>query len=98
MINAGTYCREYEANSVRADNKYKGKTLRITGVINSISSNLVLLQRTSPEYGFVDIIFKSTEIPKIANLELRQTVTFIGIGAGKSGSRPVVKDAVLVVK
>jgi hypothetical protein len=96
-VNATNFVQEYRENQVRADNTYKGKTLRITGVVDEIKTNYIDLKGPRGTIICARIYFRSIELPKIANLEVGQTVTFIGIGDGILGGFPRVNDAVLVV-
>ena len=96
VVDADTFRQEYTANQVRADNQYKGKTLRIAGVVHRIESNYLYLRGGS---SLIYVRFRITELQKIANLDIGQTVAFIGIcdGMTSSSSHPVISDAVLVV-
>lgn len=40
MVSADVYAADYEANEIAADNKYKGKTILITGKIDSINKGI----------------------------------------------------------
>ena len=40
-INVSQILSDYESNEVAADNKYKGKIVRVTGVVNSIKKDLM---------------------------------------------------------
>jgi hypothetical protein len=97
VIDTVTLHQAYQSNRIRADNQYKGKTLRITGIVYAVETDRVNLQGTGMVIGWVSIFFRSTELPKIANLEVGQTVTFIGIGDSGGGYVERVKDAVLAV-
>ena len=105
VIDAVTLHRDYQANRVKADMQYKGKTLRITGVIYEIEKdiitgeNCVNLTVSSSIYtgdtGWVSVYFRPTELSKIANLRIGQKVTFIGIGDSGSYYIEKIKDAIL---
>jgi len=106
VIDAITLHREYQANRVKADMQYKGKTLRITGVIYEIEKdiitgedcvNLAISTSIFGDTGWVSVYFRPTELSKIANLRIGQKVTFIGIGDSGSYYIERVKDAILVV-
>jgi hypothetical protein len=96
VVDGVTLHQAYQSNRVRADNQYKGKTLRITGVVYAVETDHVNLQGPGIGIGWVSVFFISTELPKIANLEVGQTVTFIGIGDSGGGYVERVKDAILV--
>jgi hypothetical protein len=95
-VDAITLHQAYQSNRIRADNQYKEKTLRITGVVYEVERDRVNLQGPGMYVGWVSVFFRSTEISKVANLEVGQTVTFIGIGDGGSGYVERVRDAILV--
>jgi hypothetical protein len=40
MVSADTYANDYDANEIAADNKYKGKTILITGKVDSINKGV----------------------------------------------------------
>jgi hypothetical protein len=96
-IDAVTLHQAYQSNRIRADNLYKGKTLRITGVIKDFERDSLNLIGPNIGTGWVRIIFRSTELSKIANLDIGQTVTFIGICDGGSYYVETVKDAILII-
>jgi hypothetical protein len=94
LINAVTLYQEYQSNAVRADSQYKGKSLKITGIVTRIDTDRVGLRGSSTMNVYIN--FRSSELSKIANLQIGQTVTFIGIGDGIPGGLPRIIDAVLV--
>jgi len=96
VVDAVTLHQAYQSNRIRADNIYKDKTLRINGVVYAVESDHVNLQGPDIYIGWVSVYFRSTEISKIANLDVGQTVTFIGIGDSGSGYVEKVKDAILI--
>jgi hypothetical protein len=109
VVDAVTLHQAYQSNRVRADNRYKGKTLKITGIVYEVETDHVKLQGRGIDIG-CDIFlffwiffggrgyvyFKSTELPKVANMDVGQTVTFIGIGDSVGGYVETIKDAVAV--
>jgi len=102
VIDAVTLHQEYQSNRIKADMQYKGKTLKITGVICEIENDIITgeicvnLAGSSWDTGWVSVYFRPTELSKIANLRVGQRVTFIGIGDGGSYYIEKVKDAILV--
>jgi hypothetical protein len=96
-VDAVTLHQAYRSNSIRADSEYKGKTLRIRGVVYRVQSDNVRLREDSMSSGVVAIYFRSTELSKIANLDVGQIVTFIGICDSGGGFDVIIKDAILVV-
>jgi hypothetical protein len=95
-VDAVVLHQAYQSNRIRADNLYKDKPLRITGVVYAVESDHVNLQGPDIYIGWVSVFFRSTEKSKIANLDVGQTVTFIGIGDSGSGYVEKVKDAILI--
>jgi RNA polymerase subunit RPABC4/transcription elongation factor Spt4 len=79
----------YEENEVKADSLYKGKTVRITGVINDIGKDILTdepyITFAGDEYGFtgIQIYFNRAERGKIVNLSKGRTVTIVGKCDGK---------------
>ncbi|MDR1084939.1 MAG: zinc-ribbon domain-containing protein [Deltaproteobacteria bacterium] len=83
-VSAAQFFDDYQANEVSADNKYKGKTLKITGTVSDISKDImdnavVHLQTSNP---FMDILctFKGSTDPGLANVKKGQQVVLIGKG------------------
>lgn len=80
----------YEANEVKADQTYKGKTAEITGKVDSIgvilNSTYVTLS-AEKEYSIVSVqcfFDDKAEIDKVSNLTKGDAVTFQGVIEGKS--------------
>lgn len=99
-ISAKKLADDYDENEVRADDLYKNKTLRISGVVNSID---VMFERTfivldgGGEFGFINIqcYFKDeNEIEKLKELDKGDSVTLLGKVEGKS-LNVIVKDCLL---
>lgn len=86
-ISAVKLFRDYDANEVAADEKYKGKTLAVTGIIGGIgndvfndpyiSLNIDILQD-------VNCYFDEDNKSVISKLRKGQKVTIIGVCKGKS--------------
>ena len=92
VVSAMELDKEYKANEVAADEKYKGKTLEISGTVESIQKDFMddpFVVLTTGEYAFgvnCSLENKSDAI----NLKKGQKVTFIGEGAGMSVGFPMV--------
>jgi hypothetical protein len=69
---------DYKANVARAENRYKGKNLEITGVIRVIDTDKITLSRSRNAYDYVFIYFQQSESNKIINLDIGQTITIVG--------------------
>ena len=80
-IDYRTLYDEYEENSIAADEKYKGKTLKITGEIDEISKDIFHKPFITIQLEYLKNIrlnFKNTEEPKLAQLSKGQTITVTG--------------------
>jgi hypothetical protein len=79
-ISAGQLCREYNANIVNADERYKGKVLEVTGQVKLVSKERI--GRITVELGSrddsVDCDFGSSTRSELAGIENGQTVTIRG--------------------
>lgn len=80
-IDYRTLYDEYEENSIAADEKYKGKTLKITASIDDIGKDILDKPYAETEIDFlknVRFYFKNTEESKLAQLNKGDTITVIG--------------------
>ena len=96
---ASTMINTYEDNEVRADAIYKGKTLKVTGIVHSISSDIsdkavVHLAPKGDVYALTsvhasgDAAFHNQAI----NLKKGAMITIICIGNGEVLGSPMLKD------
>lgn len=90
--------KDYTANEVSADMKYKGKTLEVTGTIDSISKDLfdqvyVALDAGDPMRN-VTCYLDSESQKKVADLKKGQRVTIQGRGDGMM-MNVMLRDSVL---
>lgn len=88
-ISANELYAEFEANEVAADEKYKGKYVKVTGIVTEISSGgtftqacILLNVEDSIIFGDVQCNFNNDESKKIAELTKGQTVTVAGLCSG----------------
>ncbi len=91
---------DYAANEVSGDDKYKGKTLELTGKAESISKDFVGNVYINLESGepmkTIQVYFNSEDTKKISELKSGQTVTVQGRCEGMILNLSVVlRDAVL---
>lgn len=88
-VTAGQMIDDYNSNTFSADQKYKGKSVQVTGSIYSIESTddggaLVKLTRDNEDI-WEDIwcyVYDSAELQKVAELVAEQTATIEGICEG----------------
>ena len=90
---------EYRLNELKADAQYKGKTLSVTGQIESIKKDhnnqyYVVLKGSAILH--VNIYFKASEVNKLANLTSGQRLTIVGRCDGLGMLREVyIRDAII---
>ena len=77
--------QEYKDNEVAADEKYKGKTVKVTGLVKDIgkdifdSSYITINDGKDITWDYAQCYFKNKdEIAKVSNLQKGDTVTLIG--------------------
>ena len=76
--------QEYMDNPIAADAKYKGKILKLTGVVEDIdreiAGNTYVTFNIGGQYSFknVRITFKKSEETKVAQFKKGQTITIKG--------------------
>ena len=84
VISATELYSAYEANQVAADQQYKGRLLKVTGVITSIGRDILgtpyigLGSGSEWEVWGVQVLFSSRYESRIAKLEKGQQVTVTG--------------------
>lgn len=78
----------YEENEVAADNKYDGKMIRITGIIDDIGKDItdtVYVTIIAGDYDNIQCFFESSEqIENVATLKSGDEVTIVGECGGIS--------------
>lgn len=85
-ISSADLYEEYKSNEIAADQKYKGKTVQITGKINQIGkdiANQVYFTIGSGIMGDVQCIIKKSHIDKVASLKPGQEIEVTGVCDGK---------------
>lgn len=86
-ISAPQLYAEYEENGVAADQNYKGKVLRVTGIVNSIDKdimdNIYVALQGNDIIGDVQCFFSDDNANKAAQLKKGQKITVIGKCDGK---------------
>jgi len=90
--------QEYRDNEIRAESRYKGKMLQISGQIvdfGSYSGRYYVFFADSIGVYFTRAYFKSSEVNKLVNLSKGQRITIVGLCKGKSGYLEI-EDAVIL--
>lgn len=81
VISAVKLCEDYEANELKADEKYKGKIAEVTGEVENISK---VFEKTSITLKGKDLLysvncgFKSENEEEVININKGQKITIIG--------------------
>lgn len=86
-ISASQLYEDYESNGVAADQKYKGKVLRVSGVVDNIDRDImdkIYVTLKGGEYiGDIQCFFAEDHVNKAANLSKGQRITVKGKCDGK---------------
>ena len=73
---------DYKGNQVAADEKYKGKTLEVSGTISTIGKDILdtmyVSLKTGDIIGAVQCMLEDSELEKAANLTQGQQITLTG--------------------
>lgn len=89
-VTAAQLYKEYEANEVAADGKYKGKIIAVSGVVSTIGKDLLdkmyVSLKTSHIIGSVQCFFAKSHQSELANLKKNTEVTLKCLGGGKMGN------------
>jgi hypothetical protein len=95
-IDASTLWAEYDANEVAADNRYKGRQLDVSGVVQSIDKdlfdNIVIHLRTQNQFEHVSATMKAEGASQAAQLRKRQQVEVVCKGHGRIMGSPMLSD------
>lgn len=98
-VSAAELFKDYAANEVSADDRYRGKVLRVSGTVESINKNIVddpyVMLRAGGDFDGVHCSFDSTQTSSLASLSRGQRVTLRCRGNGKMIGSPMLHDCVL---
>ena len=100
-VSAVDLIREYSNNEVKANQMYKGKIARITGIVDGIDSDMsddaVVRLSDGSEFSITNVhcYIKSSDKEKAAALTKGQNVTIIGKLNGEVIGSPCVKDCTI---
>ena len=86
-VSARQLYADYEANGVAADEKYKGKVLQVTGVVNTIDRDIMdkiyVTLKGNQYFGDIQCFFAESHIGTASQLSKGQTITVKGKCDGK---------------
>lgn len=101
-ISAHDLFAAFEENEIAAEQQYKGKLVKVTGIVSDINSDgflssaNVLLDADSPSFiGSVQCNFNSKNQGSLANIEKGQSVTIIGTCDGLSTFNVILNSSKL---
>lgn len=90
---------DYEVNEVAADEKYKGRTVALTGIINDIGKDVLDKPYISFEIDYLKSVtcyFSDDDVKQIAPLEKGQTIIITGNCRGLNLTNVVMVDCKIV--
>ncbi|HAT1515640.1 TPA: DUF4431 domain-containing protein [Morganella morganii] len=97
-VNSTALYYEYKKNEIVANNKYKGKKIRVIGVVESVSEDFTgggIVKTTSPEMFLGGTMFNvNKKDPYVLNLTPGSTVDMVCIGGGFIMDSPVLRNCV----
>lgn len=89
-VTAAQLYKDYEANEVAADAKYKGKVIAVSGVVGNIGKDLLdkmyVSLKTGHVIGSVQCFFAKSHQSELANMKKNTEVTLKCMGGGKMGN------------
>ncbi len=98
-VSASQLQKDYKANEVAADNKYKDKLLRVTGTVESIEKdfldNVVLKLATGDMFVEVHATLEDSEKSKAAELSKGKRVRVVCTGGGMVMMSPMLRACTL---
>lgn len=83
-VSAGKLIKAFEDNELKADAKYKGKTLKVTGVVDKVDTELlndekyILNVDDGDEWSFLTVSFYDIPTDELSDLDAGDKVTVIG--------------------
>ena len=90
----------YKANEIAADDQYKGKTLEVTGIVDSIGKDILdtpyIQLEGGNSFSGVQCMLSKDESSKAASVKKGQKITLQGRGDGKALLTPIIRDCVIV--
>lgn len=84
-VQAAAILKEFEGNEAAADLKYKGKTLRVTGTVAKVDTELfddseyVIQVNGGGDFEFTSVNCNDQAQEDVAKIEIGQTITVVGV-------------------
>lgn len=97
-VTADELLKGYKENELAGDQKFKDKTLIVTGKIETIESGIadmpfILLKAGGDmEFNKPQAMFSKDDTPMLAKLKKGQDIKLQCVGAGEMGGSPILKD------
>ena len=98
-VTASTLYKEYNANALAADGKYKGKVLEVSGQVERVDEEgftATVELKTEQDGETVDCEFALDQKTKLMALKPGDQVTIRGKGTGRNGDSPSLEKCVLM--
>jgi hypothetical protein len=98
-VTAAALYKEYNANALAADSKYKGKVLEVTGQVERVDDEgltATVELKTDVEGETVDCKFALNQKTELIALKPGAKVTIRGKGTGRDGDSPTLEKCVLM--
>lgn len=91
----------YEANTVAADKQFKGKKLKVVGVVSSINTDFfgkpyVTLSTGVNRFAEPHFSFSEEDLDSLAKLQKGMKITLLCVGNGDFAKNPMSKDCKLM--
>ena len=83
-VSAGKLIKDFEDNELKADAKYKGKTLKVTGVVDEVDTEVfdeekyILNMDDGSEWNILTVSFHDISTDELLDLDAGDKVTVIG--------------------
>lgn len=88
QVQAKALTKEYDDNELAADQKYKGKTLEVSGKVSNIAETLGQITAQLEGHTFTKSVmcsFDASEKDNVMKLKKGQIAVFVGTGDGSTG-------------
>jgi hypothetical protein len=92
VVSAARVYYDYSQNEVAADKKYKGKRIRVTGIVNSIAKDILkdaFVTLQAGEFGEVQCYFDDES--QLISLKKGQEIIIHGLGDGMAIINPIIR-------